>query len=258
MKAFTGYVATLDVLGFSELLYREGYAQKLKLYLDTINEVIRPAHVKVECVVFSDSIVLTSTGNTDESFRGLITACSATFHELLQCAMPVRGAVAFGRYWRETSGASVFLAGRPIVEAYRCERAQKWVGVILCPSVLHEQGNLSGMVELSSLTEDDSDDYELAMRVQPATVPFQEPGFAMGELSAYAIVPLDAEDSPRRAHRSVHKVRGHLQDLRLKAPDPAAQSKYTASLAWLEIVEGSLEELSKTLAPAPLKKVSSR
>src|SRR5207247_445135 len=86
----------LDVLGFAELLYRDGYSQQLKLYMDTINEVIRPTHVKVECVVFSDSIVLTASGDTERAFRGLIKACSAAFHELVMCDMPVRGAVAFG------------------------------------------------------------------------------------------------------------------------------------------------------------------
>lgn len=256
MKAFTGYVATLDVLGFSELLYREGYAQKLQLYLDTINDVIRPTHVKVECVVFSDSIVLTSTGGSDDSFRGLVSACSATIYELLRCGMPVRGAVAFGRYWRETSGGSVFLAGRPIVEAYRCERGQKWVGVILCPSVLHEQGNLGAVVDLASLTEDDVGDYGLALRVQPAAVPFRDDGAAMGQLSAYAIVPLAADDQPRRAYRTVRRVSGYLEDLRLKAPDPAAQGKYTASLTWLANVETALKTFSQRIAMPATKKAS--
>jgi hypothetical protein len=204
MRPFTGYVATLDVLGFSELLYRDGYAEKLRLYLDTINELIRPAHVKVECVVFSDSILLTCPGNAEQSFRGLIMACSATFHELvLMCEMPVRGAVAYGRYWREASGGSVFLAGRPIVEAYHCERAQKWVGVILCPSVLHKRSDLASLTRLSEPTEIERDDYDLAVRLQPATVPFHEPGGTVGKISAYAVVPVAGHEMSRRAHRSV-------------------------------------------------------
>jgi hypothetical protein len=256
MKGITGYVATLDVLGFAELLYRERYAQRLRVYLATINEVIRPAHVKIECVVFSDSIVLTSSGQTEESFRGLITACSATFHELVMCDMPVRGAIAFGRYWRETSGGSVFLAGRPIVEAYRCERAQKWVGVILCSSVLHQQDNLGLANSLTLLSDGalDPPQQDLAVRLQPATVPFQEPGGPHGQLSAYAIVPLAANDKVRGAHRSISRTRSHLEYLRLKAPYPAAQEKYTASLNWLEEIESRLREMMAPAKASPTSK----
>jgi hypothetical protein len=250
MKAFTGYVATLDVLGFAELLYREGYSQKLSTYLETINEVIRPVHVKVECVIFSDSIVLTSSGDTDDSFNGLITACSATFYELVMCEMPVRGAIAYGRYWRETAGDSVFLAGRPIVEAYRAERSQNWVGIILCSSVLHQRDGLARATDVSPTVDPDEEDYGVALRLQPASVPFQDGAGPAGELSAYAIVPLRADDSPRRADRSIRRVSKKLHDLRLKAPEPRAQSKYGATLKWLQEVEGRLEELSQSFAPS--------
>ena len=84
MRQIKGYVATLDVLGFSELLQREGYATQLKVYLKCINDVIRPANKEVECVVFSDSIVLTSAGDDDDSFKRLVWACSAAFSALLK------------------------------------------------------------------------------------------------------------------------------------------------------------------------------
>ncbi len=257
MKRHVGYVATLDVLGFADLLYRDGYSQQLKLYMDTVNEVIRPAHVKVECVVFSDSIVLTASGDTDKAFLGLIKACSAAFHELVMCEMPVRGAVAFGRYWRETSAGSVFLAGRPIVEAYRLERAEKWVGIALCPSVLHKQDNLVMGTYLPTDTDEVSSEHDLALRLQPASVPFQEPGSAsIGTLNAYAIVPLDADDDIRTVNRTVHRMCGYLENLRLKAPGPTAQAKYTATLMWLQEVEKRFE--SARLGRKALKGKTSR
>jgi len=258
MRPFLG-IATLDVLGFAELLHRESYSQKLKTYIDTINEVIRPSHVKVECVVFSDSVVLTSSGDTEESFNGLITACSATFYELVMCDMPVRGAIAFGRYWREASAGSVFLAGRPIVEAYRCERSQKWVGSILCSSVLHKRDGLALTTALSEITGVDDSDLNVALRLQPATLPFQEyAGASLGQLSGYAIVPLQPDQSPRQAHRAVHRVRQKLEDLRLKAPDPAAQAKYTATLTWLEDVESRMKDLTQLLPAPAVKRASGR
>ncbi|HYU26816.1 MAG TPA: hypothetical protein VEO74_16510, partial [Thermoanaerobaculia bacterium] len=221
--------------------------------------LIRPTHVKVECVVFSDSIVLTSSGNTEESFRRLIIACSATFHELIiMCDMPVRGAVAFGHYWRAASRGSVFLAGRPIVEAYRCERAQKWIGVILCPSVLHERHDLAPLTDLSDPSRIGKDDYDLAVRLQPATVPFHEQGGSLGTIDAYSVIPLASNETPQRAHRGVQSISAQPRDLRLKASDPSAQGKYTASLDWLATVQERLKTFAEAIPPAPSRKASSR
>jgi hypothetical protein len=243
MRLSKGYVATLDVLGFADLLYRDGYSEQLKLYLATVNDVIRPSHVKVDCVVFSDSIVLTSSGETRRSFIGLIKACSEALYELLLCGMPVRGAVSFGSYWREATSDSVFLAGRPIVEAYNFERAQKWIGIILCPSVLHKQDNLVMATYLPDSRDSDNSKDELAIRLQPAVVPFQQPGApAIGTLNAYAVVPLETPDTFATAHRSVSRVIPYLHDLRLKAPTPASQEKYTASIAWLSEIEERYEQ----------------
>src|SRR5579864_2281965 len=110
MKRLKGYLATLDVLGFSELLNRDGYAAELQTYLDCVNEVIRPGTVDTECVVFSDSIVLTSPGDDDAGFEKLILTCSDVFRALLVNDIAIRGAVAYGSYWREAPRGSIFLA----------------------------------------------------------------------------------------------------------------------------------------------------
>ncbi len=59
----TGFVALLDVLGFSALLSDEGEGQLLKHYLKCINEALNdawggPQVPELNYVVFSDSIVL--------------------------------------------------------------------------------------------------------------------------------------------------------------------------------------------------------
>ena len=99
------------------MLQRDGYSKVLLKYLTCVNDVIRPANAHVECVLFSDSIVLTSKGDDDKAFENIIKACSAAFFALFKNEIPVRGAIAFGTYWREANAGSVFLAGRPIGEA---------------------------------------------------------------------------------------------------------------------------------------------
>jgi hypothetical protein len=257
MRRIKGFVATLDVLGFSELLQREGYSEKLKRYLDCVHDVIRPAAVKAECVVFSDSIVLTSPGADDEAFETAIRTCSAAFRALLKNDIPVRGAVAFGSYYREARGGSVFLAGRPIVEAYRCERASDWVGILLCPSVIHQQPKLATQTWLPTSSElPDFDGFTTGeydeqfnatvLRLQPATVPYLDfETRAVGELSGYAVVPADDEDTIETLPRTLASARGTLEDLRLKAPRPRAQAKYTRSLVWLRDIQERVVTLRK-------------
>lgn len=263
MRQLKGYVATLDVLGFADLLQRDGYSHELKNYLTCVNEVIRPAKGKAECVVFSDSIVLTSPEEPDSDddgedvFADMIRTCSAAFRALLKNGIPVRGAVAFGRYWREARQGSVFLAGRPIVEAYQCERSSNWVGILLCPSVIHKQSNLgqrtylpeaSDKEGLEELTATQLEEYidTLALRLQPATVPFLDSETrTIGELSGYAVVPLELDDTSATAAKTVSSARVALRDLRLKAPQPRAQSKYVASLTWLDGIYGPLASLAR-------------
>jgi hypothetical protein len=265
MKRIKGYVATLDVLGFSELLQREGYAEQLKRYLDCVNDVIRPASVKAECVVFSDSIVLTSPGNNDAAFETAIRTCSAAFRALLKNEIPVRGAIAFGSYYREARAGSVFLAGRPIVEAYRCERSSDWVGILLCPSVIHQQAGLGGSTwippveDLAAYEDLSTEEFDeafsaIALRLQSATVPYLDSETkAVGELSGYAIVPAEADDTIDTIARTVASARRALDDLRLKAPRPRAQAKYRTSLSWLDDIQKRLTHLRKLYRVAKRK-----
>jgi hypothetical protein len=253
VRQLKGYVATLDVLGFSDLLYRDGYSQQLKNYMTCVNDVIRPT-TKTECVVFSDTIVLTSPGSDDDALQALIEACSAAFYALLKNDIPIRGAVAFGSYWREAKAGSVFLAGRPIVEAYRCESSSQWVGILLCSSVLHQRADWKELTMLPEFDPKDpytSDEIEsmigkLALRLQPATAPFRDSEtHTVEDLSGYALIPLEASDGITTAWRRVVVARAALERLRLRAPQPRAQAKYRASLRWLKEMQDSLLNLSR-------------
>src|ERR1043166_822926 len=256
MKRLHGYLATLDVLGFSDMLQRDGYSTVLMNYMTCVNEVIRPAHTDVECVVFSDSIVLTSKGVNDAAFENIVRACSAAFYALLKNEIPVRGAIAFGTYWREHRAGSVFLAGRPIVEAYRCERDSDWVGILLCTSVLLHRESLSDDTLIHTADDDDEVTLEqlkelhahsaTAFRLQPAKVPMRdETNGRVDDFAGYAIVPMEADGDGSTAARNVQTAKNALWDLRFKASRPKAQAKYQASMAFLDEVQPQLESVAK-------------
>jgi hypothetical protein len=143
------------------------------------------------------------------------------------------------------------------VEAYRCERSSKWVGILLCPSVIHQQSNLGARTWIPEPSEEDYfEDMTvaqldesfgaLALRLQPATIPFLDSDTRVPEkLSGYALVPLSLDDNCGTAARAVVSARNSLEDLRLKASQPRAQEKYLASLTWLESVYNQLVPLGK-------------
>ena len=248
MKIINGYLGTLDVLGFSELLYRDGYARKLSTYIDTINDVIPSSSDGPRCVVFSDSVVITAPGEDDEAFDSVVSVTSAVFYALLMVGIPVRGAIAFGKYHRQATRGSLFLAGRPIVEAYRQERSSKWVGTMLCPSAIRQyQGDLENATQLPDETDvevefaangsfDDSA-FQLAMRLQPATAPFSD-STDQGPMVGYGVVPIKAgDDDFALARGSLRRSIKTLQKLQIEASQPAAQAKYHSTKTWLREIE---------------------
>jgi hypothetical protein len=69
-SAHSGFVAVLDVLGFSSLI--AGDDPRLNQYLNALQEAVGdPSASKVEYVVFSDSIVLT-TGKDADSLQAYV------------------------------------------------------------------------------------------------------------------------------------------------------------------------------------------
>jgi hypothetical protein len=127
-----GFVALLDVLGFSSLVGGDPSGEKIHRYLECLKSAT--AQSEVDYVVFSDSVVLTAKGDGPESLIAIAAACSRLLADLLNEGIPLRGAIAYGEFFRSRIVDSVFVAGRAVIDAYQFEQAQNWVGVMLAPS----------------------------------------------------------------------------------------------------------------------------
>ena len=141
-----GYVALLDVLGFSALVGEDTTGNKIRRYVACLENVTHQATVKY--VVFSDSIVLTASDEGAEAFIAVAGACSRLQWELLNEGIALRGAIAFGNFLRSAVAESVFVAGRAVIDAYHFEQAQKWVGVMVTPSALEQVRDLDSRCRL--------------------------------------------------------------------------------------------------------------
>src|SRR3989442_26986 len=95
-----GYVALLDVLGFSNLVSGDRAAARLAAYQEVLQTALAAEAEGMEYVVFSDTIVITTDDDTERSLKPLLRGCSRLFGLMLDNDIALRGAIARGSYER--------------------------------------------------------------------------------------------------------------------------------------------------------------
>jgi hypothetical protein len=236
-----GYVAVLDILGFSERVARDSELGGLDRYIDTVLAVSTPYH-GLRVILFSDTVVLYSLDDSDMAFLNITEATSRLSFALLMQEVPLRGAIAYGAFSRsEYEANGTVIAGPPIIEAHYYEARLQWIGVMLAPSVLRQVTDLDFRTAVSRPREtEDSDAYfarvSRAAQVQRcATIPVEGPGMPLGFLEGYAVVPLaPTANEPEALRRCMSDNLAKLRWLKQLAPEPRSQAKYQHAIAWLE------------------------
>jgi hypothetical protein len=247
----SGYLAFLDVLGFSALVGADRTGGRIQKYLDCLERTSNKG--SVDFVVFSDSIILTAEGDDAETFLGIAQSCSTLFFDLLKEGVPLRGAIAHGSFVRKAVKRSVFVAGRAVVEAYRFEQAQNWVGIMVAPSALEQNPNLVEKCRLSGFTGD-GNYQDLQSRIAwPAFIqrcehmPFHsESGPDL--LEGFAVVPTSGVLERVELRNSIQEAIDKMAWLRSIAPSPGAQFKYRQPMIWLNQILTWWREAAATQA----------
>jgi hypothetical protein len=240
----SGYVAFLDVLGFSNLIGGDHVGERIEKYLESVKSSIEGT--PVQYVVFSDSIMLTVEGETPDSLIEVAKVCSKLFHSLLKVDIALRGAIAFGPFWRSAIEKSVFVAGRAIVEAYQFEQIQDWVGVMIAPSARGKIKDLDARCKLNDSVVQTIQAYKefefrlpWAALIQPnSQIPFHSSdpvshAFGSHFFDGFAIVPTSGVLDPLSLKDSSQEAIDRMQWLRSIAPSPTTQAKYNGAINWL-------------------------
>jgi len=239
-----GFVALLDVLGFSNLVSGDAAGTRLQQYVTSLQEALTvpdpgPA---VQYVVFSDTIVLTTNDDELTSFQALLLRCSRVLGLMLEREVAVRGAISHGSYVRSAALAGgVFVAGTAIIDAYRFEKNQDWVGIMVAPSALRRVPDLKARCALEGLEASTVEGQREVRRrtfapfVQPCqTIPFHKSSpLDDNDFEGFAVVPSTGDATPAALRDSLGGTLTALERLKLLAPDPAAQAKYERSRRWL-------------------------
>ena len=234
-----GYAAFFDVLGFSALVASD-QGDRIGVYLERLKEVFdndRPS--PVDYIVFSDSIILTTPDDDPAALQALLARCSTLLYVMLASEIPLRGAIARGSYITEKTSHGTFVAGRAIVEAYRFESVQDWIGVMLAPSVIQAVPDLEARCLFQypntlEIWRSLSQRLLWAAFVQPCLqIPFHSASGSSGNYFGFAIVPSSGETTPMALRDSIGSAMERLRWLSSIAPNPQAQAKYHRTSLWL-------------------------
>ncbi|WP_135079227.1 hypothetical protein [Terasakiella sp. SH-1] len=149
-KALIGFI---DVLGFSELVKRKDFGDLFEQYIQLIRNALNArGQTHMEYVVFSDSIVIVSEKTDYKSLFLLIEAVSLfSFEALTKLGLPIKGSITSGNITYKKQDGDVVIAGTPIVEAYKLEQSQNWVGAMISPNTIREYEHFFDLVDYPNL-----------------------------------------------------------------------------------------------------------
>jgi hypothetical protein len=131
------FVGLFDILGFSKLVENNELGKVADMYAAFRNDVVAEGisainslhkHTKtkdrVRCRAFSDSFLIYTTSSNANCFRSILGVCDFLFMAAVQHSLPIRGSITRGPLMA-TQGVEI---GRSIVEAYKNEQKQEWIG----------------------------------------------------------------------------------------------------------------------------------
>lgn len=129
------FVGFFDIMGFKELMLRVPH-ESVQMKLMGIHEISQTIHdhddskeLLLKCVKFSDSIVLISNDDSEESAVKIIQASAWLIAGALAKRVPLKGAIAFGLFTADFINSLYF--GQPLIDAFLLQNELKLYGAIL-------------------------------------------------------------------------------------------------------------------------------
>lgn len=147
-------VAFLDILGFRQLIESKSAEEIGNRFAKVVGQLVPALNRKLPnergghptffpdwnpdrpwCIYhsFSDSIILISDDESEESSLALLIYSLRVTQIMLGSKLPVRGAIVHGEMFID-EGQSMFL-GKALTRAYELENQQNWIGVLIDDTV---------------------------------------------------------------------------------------------------------------------------
>lgn len=144
------FVAFLDIMGFRDRVFREKHdvvKKMLESLRPAIEDIEKDAKKRLQDqlrfqektdvtttssiypVSFSDSIILFSNDDSDDSANEVIIDAAYIFSEAIDKEIPMKGAIAFGEMTVNIDKSLYF--GKPLIDAYDLQNELLFYGVVL-------------------------------------------------------------------------------------------------------------------------------
>ena len=144
------YLLFLDILGFTAFVESEEGAEKIYAKInEALQEFCRAENRNKQftTIYFSDTFIFyqDSKGYNDKVFLDVYAIGGMVLSALLAREIPARGAISFGQFEvsSDNSGKHQIYFGRALIEAYKAEQKENWVGISILKSAWlpYEQAN---------------------------------------------------------------------------------------------------------------------
>ncbi len=250
-----GYVAFLDIIGFSELIKESTFDQKFEKYSRILRKTTQTNNRDLQHITFSDSVIINTKEGDEQNLLNLIWAIAEiNFRLLTELDIPICGSVSKGPFSRyeDRKNGNVIIAGAPIIDAYRYEQRQDWIGVMLSPTVLRDNPNLFIYGQLKP-PSDESEVKEIRsyfpwpLLIQRFhAIPFKKLNdFDDQYYNGFVIVPQRYGcQEPAELIKDLDDYKNRLDPLMAFASEPDQQNKYRETARWIEEVKNYWSDVS--------------
>lgn len=252
-----GYVALLDILGFSELIKSDSLPGDFERYFEIMKGALESYGPNIQYVTFSDSILINTTEESENNLFLLIKAVSyITYRFLIELNVPIRGCISCGDFYRfEGDKGNVMIAGKPIIDAHRFEKKQDWIGVMLSPKVIEKNATLR---DLCSMDKRDFIEKKTSNQGCPQIdwllllgfythIPFHQETLDLNHYKGVVVIPQKGSDLSNNDEKVTYLLRclkeyqKKLNEMLLYASEPKSQRKYDSTIIFIQRLRQSWE-----------------
>lgn len=134
------YLLFLDILGFSELVETRD-TEEIYIVIDNALKTFgrwEELNGLFKTIYFSDTFLFyqESSGYCKRAFMDIYAIGGMILSALLAASIPARGAISFGELEVkfDSTGRHQVYFGKALIEAYKAEQLEKWIGITIMPS----------------------------------------------------------------------------------------------------------------------------
>lgn len=209
-------MAHIDILGMSSLMMNnedEGWGmlsdlvsvreQTAQQEYEFLNRSLRqPISNIIYSVMFSDTILLFTIGQSDDELRCLIVCLLEVFHKAIKKCIPVRAGLSCGKFFFNIEKS--MYGGPALIEAYKTGESADWLGIVISETIQKQALGLGLTTKANNL-------------IIPWNIPLKnnvfKPGFVVNWPTSFPNNLLSQPITPEKFYQPFESSFGHWREL---------------------------------------------